>query len=453
MSRVVRVPLRDAWKSGLSRDIDEIEAPLLLKYRHLLNPTVLATVVWAVLLVSTPFSRVSVISFFAFSGFLAALFFDLKMKAESLVITRVRGQRSVYQGERVRAGFEVHNTEASSLRVGVIVEDVFEPSRRALLSIATVLSIGPRSRIFIGEERLCDAEMGEKSLGPMRLRLRDLFGIFEFHIVDDTQTIIELLPRVKPVPEVPVVGSLSSMHYGLYEVPTRGLSVNFSGLRPFAHGDSLRHIAWRKSAKRDGLMVKEFEKVVSSDITLVLDMSPGVHVGVEAESSWEASKLVALGVAKQQLDLGNSIQFVSNDVFLSAARGTDFFSLLTRTVTHLHPSTTTCANAVIDRAEEQITAGSTLLFVTVFDAQQAERSFARLCALKDRQVQIFVMLLEPNSFLLGRGEAEAFGYLGRNKAADLLEENVARLRSAGIEVQVLRRGDAHARWFTHRKAA
>lgn len=451
MRRVVRVSLREAFKSGVSSDVP---APFLLKHRHLLNPTVFALLVWTALLLSSPFSRLSLIGLTAFSAFLGFLFLDLKAKAESLVISRVRsrGRMTVYQGDRVQAGFEVHNIEAGACRVGAVVEDHFGPSKNSTVYLAAELNIAGRSKVFIGEERVCDAEMGEKTLGPMRLRLRDLFGIFEFQVIEDEASVVELLPRVKPVPSLEVSGSASSLHYGLYEVPARGLSVNFSGIRSYVHGDSLRHIAWKKSAKRDGLMVKEFEKVVSCDLTLVLDMSPLLHVGSDHDSSWETAKLVTLGVAKQQLDLGNSIQFVSNGVFLPPTRGNDFFRLLMRTVTHLHPAAVavSASGGLVDQADEQIASGSTLILISVFDASLAERDFVRLCALRDRGVQVFVFFLDPSSFLLGQHEMHALSFLGVAKTPASLSIFETRLRAAGIDVQVIRRGEQMARWFARR---
>jgi uncharacterized protein (DUF58 family) len=45
----------------------------------------------------------------------------------------------------------------------------------------------------------------------------------------------------------------------------------FHGLRPYRPGDSPRHIHWRTSARRDELMVREFEELPNDNLILIVD--------------------------------------------------------------------------------------------------------------------------------------------------------------------------------------
>src|SRR5262249_12683959 len=135
--------------------------------------------------------------------------------------------------------------------------------------------------------RKCDAGMGIKEFGPMIAVVTDPLGLFEFQVVDDDLDRIEIFPKLEPIPEIPMAGSENSFLFGLYDVRTRGGSVNFIGIRDYVAGDSLRHISWRLSAKYSKLLVKEFEKSVNTDVSVVLNMDGREHMGQHSESTWE----------------------------------------------------------------------------------------------------------------------------------------------------------------------
>lgn len=445
MRRVVLVPIFNAFRSGLDRQRSDIEAPFFLKFRYLLNPTVLTSLVWVVLGLAAPWSRLAWILFLSVSIFVGFVFLDLKAKANSLLLRRTKSlEKKLREDDRIKVGLEIHNTEATWFDLHVIVEDHFGPSRDSLIQYAADTAISPRSYATLTVERKCDAQMGTHFIGPIKLRLRDAFGLFEFQIIDDEVLEIELLPKVKTIAPIPVIGSASSPHYGLYEVQSRGLSVNFSGIRPYVHGDSLRHVAWKISGKHNELMVKEFEKVVSCDITLILNMNPQLHVGLEHESTWYQAKSAALSIAKQQLDLGNSIQFITSNLILLPARGNDFFEMLTQSLVKLDPlnfgDERMQTHDILLRSIDQVQPSSTLFYITAFDQHHLQKDEAALAALRDRGVQIFVILIEPTSYLTR--EIAAVDYIANvpSKGPRALQESETRLKLAGMQVQVLRRG-------------
>jgi len=122
--------------------------------------------------------------------------------------------------------------------------------------------------------------------------------------------------------------SIHSEMYGMNEMRTRGFSVNFSGLRGYHFGDSIRHIAWRKTARVGSLIVKEFEKVVNADVMLVLNLNPNQHVGNYERSTWNSVRDLALAVSAQVIEDGNSISFAYNHGFFPRAYGADQLAVI-----------------------------------------------------------------------------------------------------------------------------
>lgn len=115
---------------------------------------------------------------------------------------------------------------------------------------------------------------GEFRLGPITLLSGDPFGLFlsPRHLAATSRVII--YPATIPVEnfELPV-GTLSGgeaqrrrAHY---------ITTNASGVRDYVPGDSFNRIHWRSSARKDRLIVKEFEIDPLVDIWLFVDFSAG----------------------------------------------------------------------------------------------------------------------------------------------------------------------------------
>jgi uncharacterized protein (DUF58 family) len=113
---------------------------------------------------------------------------------------------------------------------------------------------------------------GEFRLGPITVISSDPFGLFraERHI-DATQRVL-VYPAVRPIDKVRLpLGLLSGGQAQRYQ--TQNITTNAAGVRDYAPGDSINRVHWKSSARRDKLIVKEFELDPLVDIWLFLDLS------------------------------------------------------------------------------------------------------------------------------------------------------------------------------------
>lgn len=121
-------------------------------------------------------------------------------------------------------------------------------------------------------------QRGRYQLGPIRLRTSDPFGLFPMQR-QDTQTrhvvvypmTVELHSFVLPV------GILSGGE--ALRRRTHHVTTNAAGVRDYAPGDSFSRIHWPSTARRDRLIVKEFELDPLADIWIVPDMAVFEHTG------------------------------------------------------------------------------------------------------------------------------------------------------------------------------
>jgi uncharacterized protein (DUF58 family) len=452
--RVEAKPFADYFRSGLNVK-EAPEGPFFFVARHLFNPVALLTLFAALLILSGFFSRTSRVVGASLLTFAAVSYLATRASAGAVFIRRRVVKRDLQEGDEVEVVFEIMNGSDFRVPSGWRLEDSFGASLDAFVELNEKREIPPRSRVVVSYRRKCDAGMGTHELGPMRVRVTDALGLFEFRVHEDEVQELHVHPKVQALPLLPVSGSVDSLAYGAYEVASRGLSVNFSGVRPYVPGDSVRHVAWRPSAKRnEGLLVKEFEKVVNCDVTVMLNLDPWVHLGHKSISTWETAKDIALSIVSQQLELGNSVELFSNALLIPAARGEEHFHFISRQVMNLHPGAVTkerpeFLNMVAPQAE-RIRSGGALFYLSAFDRAELELIRRDLAVLFERGVQVFCVLIDPSSLLHSLGQEVATPWIAKNKSAAELGAARAELELMGIRVYVVREPRRFERAFFER---
>ena len=79
--------------------------------------------------------------------------------------------------------------------------------------------------------------------------------------------------------------------------------------RPYRHGDDLRRVHWRSTAKHGELMVRRDEQHRREYSTLLLDTRLNAHVGEGPDGSLETAVSVAASVALHVLEHGHELRF------------------------------------------------------------------------------------------------------------------------------------------------
>ncbi len=123
-------------------------------------------------------------------------------------------------------------------------------------------------------------ERGRYQLGPMRLTSSDPFGLFTMRRDLTPTTNVVIYPMTFDIQQFALpVGILPGGD--ALRRRTHYITTNASGVRDYAPGDSFSRIHWRSTARRDRLIVKEFELDPLADIWIVPDMAIFDHVHTE----------------------------------------------------------------------------------------------------------------------------------------------------------------------------
>jgi uncharacterized protein (DUF58 family) len=120
------------------------------------------------------------------------------------------------------------------------------------------------------EWRLRCGHWGAFTLGEAALRSRDPLGLFVYE---------QRIGKPHPLKVYPSADRLRSLLRPLATQPTagnqvareRGDGIEFADLRPFVHGDRLRRINWRATARSGELWVNELHPERNTDVVIFLD--------------------------------------------------------------------------------------------------------------------------------------------------------------------------------------
>ena len=271
MRSIKRIRFRDQVAAQLQEGFrwDRLRFLIYYRKRHLITRFFMAAAVTFVCLFCGLFSREGLVLGLSFLSFLVILYLQTKVIAENIRFKRIAPPRAREQ-EYIKIKYEMIN--GSRLQVSnFILSDSFSGNKKKIhFWQSGDLRSGERK--VIQQQLLCDGGMGVHRWTPLVVTVSDPMGFFEFAITEDEVSETFIHPRLTAIPNLPVAGSKDSLQYGIHDVSERGASVNFIRVREYVRGDPIKQICWRLSFRHQKLMVKEFEKIVNAEITILLDM-------------------------------------------------------------------------------------------------------------------------------------------------------------------------------------
>lgn len=201
-------------------------------------------------------------------------------------ISRVTRTRRTQVGRPLEERFTVRNTSIIP-KLWLEVHDY--STLPGHFSSHVVNNLGGNKSYTWRINTLC-RERGRYQLGPVRLSTSDPFGLFpmERRLTPTTNVVIypltfDIQQFALPVGLLPGGDALRRR--------THHVTTNASGVRDYAPGDSFSRIHWRSTARRDRMIVKEFELDPLADIWIVPDMSMFWHATIETPASPPADSI------------------------------------------------------------------------------------------------------------------------------------------------------------------
>jgi uncharacterized protein (DUF58 family) len=210
----------------------------------------------------------------------------------------------------------------SEARVHLRIDNVSRiPTGLLMLQDRVPYVLGPRPRFVLDRVepgghrevsyRVRSDLRGRYPLGPLQLRLTDPFGMVELTRSFSAYDTLTVVPKVEPLPAVRLAGESSG--YG--ESRTRALALagdDYVIPRGYRHGDDLRRVHWRSTAKYGELMVRREEQPNRARCTVLLDTRKDAYFGTGPDSAFEWAVCGAASVATHMLERGFGVRLLTD---------------------------------------------------------------------------------------------------------------------------------------------
>lgn len=212
-----------------------------------------------------------------------------------LAARRVLDSPHVPVGHEASVSVRVENV--SRLPTGLLLVEEEVPYQLGATPRFVLDRVEPHGVTEIGYTLRSDVR-GHYGIGPLSVRLADPFGLVE--LIRSFAHVDKLLvtPQVHPLPEVSLTGEWT----GGGDSHARTIAAagdDDVATREYRHGDDLRRVHWKSTAKRGELMVRREEQHWQSRCTILLDTRRRAYHGEGPGSPFEhaVSAAASIGVA------------------------------------------------------------------------------------------------------------------------------------------------------------
>ncbi|GLW12167.1 membrane protein [Microtetraspora sp. NBRC 13810] len=168
---------------------------------------------------------------------------------------------------------------------------------------------------------------GRFPIGPLTVRITDPFGLVELARSFTISDTLVVTPQVVALPALRVSGEWT----GGGESRTRSVAAagdDDVAPREYRHGDDLRRVHWRSTARRGELMVRREEQQWQSRGALLLDTRRHAHRGEGPRSSFEVAVSTAASIGVHLAGDGLGLRLVTDQGAEHLADGGAGISLL-----------------------------------------------------------------------------------------------------------------------------
>jgi hypothetical protein len=169
-------------------------------------------------------------------------------------------------------------------------------------------------------QNVCFKKRGIYKFGEISVKLKDIFCVFETNKHFNEDYDVKVYPKLIDIDKHPLKGG--DIFKNVYNNKKR-LEDSHSArdMRPYRHGDNLKRINWKVSAKYNELYVKEFERVSGREFNLFLDMHRNIYE-LDSEGNLE-EKLVDIAASLLNYTMNKNIK---SNVFINN-KNNEFFQI------------------------------------------------------------------------------------------------------------------------------
>jgi len=301
-----------------------------------------------------------------------------RLSLSRLSCRRQLSERRVFPGETIRVKLQVANRKPLPLPWIQVDDEIPQAlsgapalpgEKPGFVSIRRSAAMLWYSSVKWKYELPC-LKRGFYPLGPALIRSGDIFGLYSRSLRTTVEDAIIVYPKLLPVgflripSQQPMGGSRSA--YRLFQDPTRPV-----GVRDYQHGDSLRHVHWKASARLQSLQVKVFEPTTTFEVAVFLSVDSFKGNGSFNEEDFELGISVAASLAHHVVEQGTPAGVFVNTravdsgqaVSLAPSSSRDQLTAILEALAKVTASSSGPLDLFLENEQKALHAGTTLFLI------------------------------------------------------------------------------------------
>jgi uncharacterized protein (DUF58 family) len=206
-------------------------------------------------------------------------------------------------GEPLVVRYAVSNHGGLMPAFGIRLEERAAGTRRGWERLmapapAWLLHLGPRETVH-AEAVFLPRRRGEAWFDALRIRTTFPFGIVEKSITRSQPQRVLVEPKVEPLRRRVLDAVAPPAAVGTTITARAGAGDDYYGLREFRSGDSMRHVAWKRTANRDQLVAIERSRPSPRRLRIVLNLTapPPAEGGERAQRRAREEDAISLAAS------------------------------------------------------------------------------------------------------------------------------------------------------------
>ncbi|MDD5116170.1 MAG: DUF58 domain-containing protein [Candidatus Omnitrophica bacterium] len=169
----------------------------------------------------------------------------------------------------------------------------------------------PNSTATLNYHCVCPLR-GKYRVGPIFAYFFDPLGLFYFKKTYSVYSEVYVYPRTFKIHRFPALNRGTSPWMGVETSRVSGDDDEFFGVREYKRGDPLKKIHWMVSARKNQLIVKEFQRQSFFRATILFNLEKEDNFGEGKESVEEYTIKIVASIARYLTNLGVSIEIISH---------------------------------------------------------------------------------------------------------------------------------------------
>ena len=313
-------------------------------------------------------------------------------KKSGIVGTRLTPER-LSNGDDNELNIYIENNFSFGVNLRVIDEIPHQFQRRDL-SFFTTLSPGTNKKISYS---LKPVERGEYSFGGVNVFATSVIGLVSRRFVFSADKMVPVYPSFLQMRKYELLAISNRLSdYGLKKIRRIGHSMEFEKIREYVQGDDYRTVNWKATARKNQLMVNQFQDEKSQHVYSIIDKSRLMKMPFEGMTLLDYSINAALVISNIALKKGDKPGLISfsekiNSLVPAESRATQMHKIqeaLYREQTRFLDANFELLNATLVRKLQQ---RSLVLLYTNFESLQGmHRQLKYLKSIAARHVVVVI---------------------------------------------------------------